>query len=110
MANRSRKQLLKATDVNFLLKPGSEIWSFSQHETLDIFISLPLSRHEPWRLRKTKPVVDWASALREAQDADHIHKWGILRNFLRLTRKLDTMSESVVRAVLQTPKRRYVSH
>jgi hypothetical protein len=95
MTNRWRKQLLKATDVNFVLKPGSEIWSFSQHEPLGIFVSLPLSRHEPWRLRKTKPVVDLTSALREVQDSDHIHTGDILRKFLRIMSKLDAMPESV---------------
>jgi hypothetical protein len=45
MTNRWRKQLLKATDVYFVLKAESMIWNNSQHETLDIFISLPLSRH-----------------------------------------------------------------
>jgi hypothetical protein len=83
MTNRWRKQLLKATDVNFVLKSGSEIWSFSQHEPLGIFISLPLIRHEIWRLRKTKPVVDLGSALREVQYADHIQKGDILRKFQR---------------------------
>jgi hypothetical protein len=106
MTNRWRKQLLNAMDVKFVLNPGSEIWSFSQHRQLGIFISLPLSRHEPWRLRKTKPVVDLASALREVQDADQIHKGDIFHKFLRLMRKLDTIPERVVRAVLQTPRRR----
>jgi hypothetical protein len=64
MTNRWRKQLLKATDMIFFLKPGSKIWFFSQHEPLGIFISLPLGRHEPWRLRKTKPVVDPANCER----------------------------------------------
>jgi hypothetical protein len=72
--------------VNYVLNPGSEIWPFSQHEPLDIFISLPLSRHEPWRIRKTKPVVDLVSAMCEVQDADHVQKGDILQEFLCLTR------------------------
>jgi hypothetical protein len=51
MTNRWRKQLLKAMDVYFVLKAYSMLWNNSQHEPLGIFISLPLSRHEPWRLR-----------------------------------------------------------
>jgi hypothetical protein len=81
-----RKQLLKAT---------RKIWPFSQHESLGIFISLPLSR------QKINPLVDLASALREVQYADHIHKWDLLREFLRLMRKLDSIPESVVRVVFQ---------
>jgi hypothetical protein len=60
MVNRWRKTLLKAVDVYFLLKPVCGIWDNSQHEPLGIFISLPLSRHEPWRLRHAQPVVDLA--------------------------------------------------
>jgi hypothetical protein len=88
---RWQKQLLKARGVNFVLKPGSEIWPFSQHEPLGTFIYLPLSGHEPWRLRKTKPVVDLMSALREVQDADNVHKGDIMREFICLTRQLDAM-------------------
>jgi hypothetical protein len=48
MTNRSRKQLLKVMDVYFVLKEAdSMIWNISQHEPLDLFISLPLSRHDP---------------------------------------------------------------
>jgi hypothetical protein len=58
MTNMVRKMLLKAVDVYFVLKHVCDIWDNSQHEPLDIFISLPLSRHEPWRLRHAQPVVD----------------------------------------------------
>jgi hypothetical protein len=72
MMNRWRKTLLKAVDVYFVLKPVCEIWDNSQHEPLGIFISLPLSRHEPWRLRHTQPVVDLARSLLEVPDADFL--------------------------------------
>jgi hypothetical protein len=63
MTNILRKKLLKAVTVYFVLKADSMIWDNSQHEPLGIFISLPLSRREPWRLRRTKPVADLESAL-----------------------------------------------
>jgi hypothetical protein len=74
MTNRWRKTLLKAIDVYFLLKPVCALWDHSQHEPLGIFISLPLSRHEPWRLRNTQPVVDLLCALREVPDDDFVQK------------------------------------
>jgi hypothetical protein len=47
MTNIWRKQLLKVTDVYFVLKEAySMILNSSQHEPLGLFISLPLSRHE----------------------------------------------------------------
>jgi hypothetical protein len=111
MTKRWRKQLVKATGVNFFLKSGSEIWHLSQHKPLGIFIYLPLSRHEPWRIRETKPVLDLESALREAQDTDHVQKGDIiLWEFLCLMRKLGSMPESVVRAAFHTPRMRYISH
>jgi hypothetical protein len=105
MTNRWRKQLLKATDVYFVLKAESMIWNNSQHEPIGIFISLPLSRHEPWRLRRTKTVVDMESALREYQPDDFLQKGNILRKFLGLTRQLETMPEGLLRELLHTPGR-----
>jgi hypothetical protein len=49
MMNRWSKTLLKAVDMYFVLKPVWESLDNSQHEPLDIFISFPLIRHEPWR-------------------------------------------------------------
>jgi hypothetical protein len=82
MTNRWRKTLLKAVDVYFVLKPGCAVWDHSQHEPLGIFVSLPLSRHEPWRLWYTQPVVDLARALREVPDDDFVQKGHILCEFL----------------------------
>jgi hypothetical protein len=53
MTNRWRKTLLKAVDVYSVLKPVCAIWDNSQHAPLGIFIYVPLSRNEPWRLRHT---------------------------------------------------------
>jgi hypothetical protein len=46
--------LLKAVDVYFVLKPVCAISDNSQHDPLVIFISLPLSGNEPWRLRHSQ--------------------------------------------------------
>jgi hypothetical protein len=105
MTHRWTKQLLKATDVYFVLKAESIIWNNSQHEPIDIFISLPLSRHGPWFLRRTKTVVDVESSLRELPPDDFLQKGNILRKFLGLTRQLETMSERLVRELLHTPGR-----
>jgi hypothetical protein len=63
MTNRWRKQMLKATDLNFFLKPECHIWDSSNHEPLGFFIYLPLFRHEPWRKRYTAPVVELVISL-----------------------------------------------
>jgi hypothetical protein len=74
----------------------------SQHDLLGIFISLPLIRHEPWCLRRTKTVVDTESALRELPPDDFLQKGNILRKFLGLTRQLETMLEGLVQELLHT--------
>jgi hypothetical protein len=104
MTNRWRKTLLKALDVYFVLKPVCDIWDNSQHEPLDIFISLPLSRHEPWCLRHTQPVVDLARSLREVPDADFLQKGHLLCEFIYWTRQLETMPDGMVRRFLHPIK------
>jgi hypothetical protein len=94
MTNRWRKHLLKVTDVYFVLKAENMIWNNSQHEPLGIFISLPLSRHGPWRLRRTKLVVDMVSALRELLPDDFLQKGNIFRTFLGLTRQIASQFDS----------------
>jgi hypothetical protein len=104
MTNRWSKQLLKATDVNFVVKACNEIWGASQHEILGVVISLHLCRHEPWRLRGTQPVVDLASAMCDLQKSDYVHKWNLLREFFLLPRELDSMLEGVVWQIFQPMK------
>jgi hypothetical protein len=102
MTNRWRKMLLKAVDIYLVLKPVCVIWDHSQHEPLGMYIYLPLSRHEPWRLRHTQPMVDLARALREVPDDEFVQKRHILREFLCLARQLETMPQIVVRGLLHT--------
>jgi hypothetical protein len=90
--------------VYFVLKPVCDIWDNSQHEPLSIFISFSLSRHGPWRRRNTQSVVDLARALRELLEADIVHKWYLLVEFLCLARQLETMPESVLRGMVHTMK------
>jgi hypothetical protein len=87
MTNRWRKTLLKAAGY-FVLKPVCEIWDNSQHDPLGMFISLPLSRHEHWRLSHTQSVVDLARSLREVPDPDFVQKGHLLCEFLDWTRQL----------------------
>jgi hypothetical protein len=84
------KNLLEEVDVYFVLKPVCAIWDNSQHDPLRIFISLPLSIHEPWRLRHTRPVVDLARSLREVPDTDFLQKGHLLCKTLYWTRQLET--------------------
>jgi hypothetical protein len=110
MTNRWRKQMLKATDLKFFLKPECHIWDSSYHEPLGLFINLPLFRHEPWSMRYTDPVVELESSLRSIPCNDILQKGNILSRFLEQVRKLDAMPEGVVRLVLQGPEREKVPY
>jgi hypothetical protein len=92
-------------DAYFVLKADSMIWNNSQHESLGIFISLPLSRLQPWSLRRINTVVDMDSALRELPPDDFLQKGNILYKFLGITRQLETIPEGLVRELLHTPGR-----
>jgi hypothetical protein len=79
MNNRWRKQLLKGTDINFVVKPCTDIWGASQHKLLGVFISLPLCRHAPLNIRVSQLVVDLVSAMNALQKSDYVQKGNILR-------------------------------
>jgi hypothetical protein len=70
-----------------------------------VFSSSPLSRHEPWNLRGTKPVVDLETALREVPEDDYVSNGHLVREFLLFTRRLEGLSEGMVRGVLQAQSR-----
>jgi hypothetical protein len=98
-------QLLKACAFRFTMKSVCDIWPYTEHESLGFFIVLPLSRHEPWNLRGTDPVVDLEAALREVPEDDYVSKGHIVRKFLLFTRRLECLSEGMVRGVLHTQSR-----
>jgi hypothetical protein len=102
--------MFKATDFKFFLKPECHIWDSSNHEPLGLFIYLPLCRHEPWRMRYTAPLVGLERSLRSMSCNDLLQKGNLLCKFLEQTRKLDAMSEGVVRGVLQGPEREQVPY
>jgi hypothetical protein len=81
VTNRWRKQLLKGTDINFVVKPWTEIWGASQYEHLGVFNSLPLCSHEPWYLRGTHQAVDLAIAMCALQKSDTFIKGIFCANF-----------------------------
>jgi hypothetical protein len=100
-----RKQLLKASAFRFTMKSVCDIWPYTEHEPLGFFIVLPLSRHEPWNLWGTKSVVDLEAALHEVPEDDYISEGHLVREFLLFTRRLEGLSEGMVRGVLQAQSR-----
>jgi hypothetical protein len=100
MTSRWRKLLGKICDLVFTIPLGAECWSFSQHEPLIVGLSLPLCRHPPWKLRGT-PLIECVE--RKMRDLPPTAPgWGrlVLRELLKQTRSLDTLSPGLVQSVL----------
>jgi hypothetical protein len=81
---------------------GTSLWDFSQHEPLNVGLSLPLSRHQPWKLRGTPMLVGVEKQLLEVPADDP--GWGrnILCKLLQQARSLERMSEGMVRTLLRS--------
>jgi hypothetical protein len=68
---------------------------------MNFFVVLLLNRHEPWILRGTKSLVDLEAALREVPEDDYISNGHLVRELLIFTQRLEGLSESMVRGMLQ---------
>jgi len=103
MTARWRKTLLKICDLFFTIPVGTCIWDISQHEPLNVGLSLPLCRHPPWKLRGTPMLVGVERQLREVSKDDP--GWGrnILCQLLQQARMLDRMPDVMVRSLLRAP-------
>jgi hypothetical protein len=102
--------MLKATDLKFFLKSECHICDSSYHEPIGLFVYLPLCRHAHWCVQHIATVVELKSTLRRSPCDNLLQKGNRLCNFMEQTRKLDVMPESVVRELLQGPKREQVPY
>jgi hypothetical protein len=96
MTCRWRKKLLKACTFAFYVPACFDIWDKSQHEPLMIAVCLPLSKHRPWNLRSTQHVGELERSLREMQQYHPNGTRDLLRKFLITTRRMESMSRSMV--------------
>jgi hypothetical protein len=100
-----RKQLLKACAFRFTMKSVCDIWPYTEHEPLGFFILLPLSRHEPWNLRGTQPMVYLEAAFRGVPEDDYVSKGHLVRELFFFTQRMEGLPEGMVRWVLQSQSR-----
>ena len=102
------RMLYKLSDFVFKLHPGSQHWPSCMHEPLFIGISLPLLNRNPWSVRGTPLLVDLERQLRQVLASGKGDGGDLLRQLLRTSRKLDSVSESVARRMLRMPGPREV--
>jgi hypothetical protein len=66
-----------------------------------VSVCLPLSKHRPWELRTTKLTGDVKRSLRRVQPFSETRARSILRELCEQTRRVETLSSSMVRQVLR---------
>ena len=94
------KNLLRTCSFSFFVDVGPEYWPDSMHEALVVAVYLPLLPCFPWTYRRSNSVLALEGILRKMSKVKDGTQGPVLRKFLNLTRKLPTLSESLVRKLL----------
>ena len=100
MTHKWRKQLLKSCDLSFYVDVGVDHWEQSMHENLLIAIYLPLLHCFPWTYRRSKSILEMERQLRQVSKAKTWSQSSVLRKFFKLTRRIPTLQDGVVRSLL----------
>jgi hypothetical protein len=105
MTPRWRRSLCREANFLFEIPAGSKLWPASSHEPLLVGVFLPFIRHRPWQLRHSPKLLGMERKLRSMWKTGEGNPGTLLRELRLLPRKLDTMSEGMVRKVLRTASR-----
>ena len=105
-----RRLFAKLCDFSISLPVGSTHWPAEMHEPLWIGISFPFIPYRPWTIRVTPAVVGLERQLHQVLRSGEGDGGNILREFLRTSRRLQTMQECVACLVLRVPGPGSVSH
>ena len=98
-----RRLFYKFSDFIVRIPVGSPHWPSSMHEPVWIGISLPFVRYEPWSLRGAPLLVELDRKMRSVLRTSKGDGGNILRELLRIPRRLQAMPERVARGVLHLP-------
>lgn len=93
----------KLCDFIVRVPAGSPIWPSDMHEPLWIGISLPFVQHRPWTLRGTPLLVELERDMRRVQAAGEGDGRDILRQLLRVPRRVSSVSLLRARQMLHLP-------
>jgi hypothetical protein len=102
MTSRWRNKLFKAATFSFTIPITSFIWGPDLYEPLIVYVCLQLSKHRHWDLQTSKLVGDVERSLRGMQSFSETWAGNILREICEQTRRVETLSSSMVRQVLRT--------
>ena len=94
------KQVNKAADLLFEIKPNTLFWSEDRYEPLIICVCFPFLRFKPWQLRNTPTLLEMARILRKVSEGSEATYRFVLREFCTFTRRLPALSKRMVWKVL----------
>jgi len=98
-----RKQLYKVADLVVEIPFDSKCWlESSQHEPLTFAFVFPFIPIKPWQLKRTYALLGMGRLLRRLWKENPLSTWDILQQFLSWAGRLFTMSEGMVRKMLQS--------
>jgi hypothetical protein len=93
----------KFCDFIVKLPAGSSVWPSDMHEPLWIGISLPFIQHRPWSLRGTPLLVELDRNMRLMLGSGEGDGRDILRQLLRVPRRIAGLSLRSTRGLLRLP-------
>jgi hypothetical protein len=93
MMGRWRRELIKEADFWTQIPAGTSFWPKEMHESLTLFVALPLIRCQPWAL-KGNPALESLDRQLRGLWFDSEERCGhLLRKFLFKTREFQSMLE-----------------
>ena len=98
--NLWHRQFYKVMDLVLIAPPAFSFWPASMFEPLLIGFCFPLIRFKPWTIKGTPKLVSIEREMQKMWEEKRLDGRDCLREFLLVIRKLPSMSESVVRALL----------
>ena len=103
MSAEWKKQLFRVSDL-FIELPFDEFWKKNvHHEPLIFAVVFPFLSHRPWQLKRSPAFLGLGNVLRSLWKEDSISTGTVLRKLFTQQRKLASMSEGMVRKMLQGP-------
>ena len=101
MSTLWEKQLHKAADVVFELKPTTAPWNEEMCEPLTIAIVFPFLKYRPWQLRRAPALLEMEKSMRGMRSTNLRPEGPFLRKLWKFARELDSMPKDMVWNVLQ---------
>ncbi len=103
MAPEWQRQLFRVADL-YIELPFFDLWSKNtHHEPLVIAFIFPFLSYSPWQLKRSRAFLGMGRHLRGLWKEGEVPVRSVLSQFFASTRKLETLPQSLVRQMLQSP-------